>query len=453
MQLAIFLAVSYSQSPTSCNRCSYGHPPHYLVTHAGFFSLLLVRIACPPSFSLSYFSYALLVRHPTRWLTSHTHCLSTLHLHGYISYVLLVHFPSRWPTSPTRCSFVLNFADIHSDLWQGLLRDRVACLLSSSLATSPTHYSFLLIFANIHSDLWQYLLLKRIVCPLSSLLAPCPMHCSSSFLLLASLPLLRIATLSSLSLTYITTCGSAYFSTLLLVCSPRWLLLHVASLLSFSLAYLIYALLVRFPSHWPISPTCCLFVLTFANIHYDLWQGLLLECVACLLSSLLAPSPTRCLSTLLLPDYISYTLLVCFPSHWPTSPTRCLFVLTFAGIHSDLWQGLLLERIACPLSSLATSPTNCSFLIILADIPSDLWQGLLLESITYLLSSLAYFSYTLLVCSPRWPTRYLSGVIFVAGILSVSVAHVRSFPSLACCCCPVLHDEIWAVRLRVIIYI
>jgi len=162
------------------------------------------------------------------------------------------------------------------------------------------------------------------------------MHCLSSFLLLTSLPLLRIATLSSLSLTYITTCGSAYFSTASLVCSPHWLLLCIASPLSFSLAYLIYALLVHFPSHWPTSPTCCSFVLTFANIHYNLCQGLLLECIACPLSSSLAPSPTHCLSTLLFPDYIFYTLLVCFPSHWPTSPTRCSFVLTFAGIHSDL---------------------------------------------------------------------------------------------------------------------
>jgi len=109
---------------------------------------------------------------------------------------------------------------------------------------------------------------------------PTRMHCSSSLILLAGLPLLRV---------------------------PR--------LLSFSLTYCSYALLVRPHSPcWLTSRTCCSSALI-------LYTDLLLVRVPRLLSFSLT--------------YCSYALLVCpYSPRWPTSCTSCSSALILlAGLH------------------------------------------------------------------------------------------------------------------------
>ena len=116
---------------------------------------------------------------------------------------------------------------------------------------------------------------------LSTLLTGYFSYALLSTFLLAGLPLLRVARLSSLLLTYILTCGRAYFSNSLLVRSPLcWLLLlHVACPLFFSLAYLSYALLV--------CPHFCLAALTSQMCCLSaLFASLFLIGIACPFSSL-----------------------------------------------------------------------------------------------------------------------------------------------------------------------
>jgi hypothetical protein len=187
-------------------------------------------------------------------------------------------------------------------------------------------------------------------------------------------------------------------------------------------AYFSDALLVR-PPRCRTSPTSCSFVLIYADIHSDMWQGLLLVPVACPASFSLA--------------YFSHALLLCSPPRRPISRTPCL---------SAFLVGLLL-RVACLVSSLAY------FLNALFVYPPcwpastrclcSLLASLLLECVgcppcTF---SLAYF-YVLLV----WRNFRLWGTACVC--CSFALIAITSLLLLPC-----TYDEIWAVGLRVIMYI
>jgi len=158
-------------------------------------------------------------------------------------------------------------------------------------------------------------------------------------ILLTVVSLVLVATLLSLPV---------FFSYVLLVCTPSC---RLTSRMHCLVAVLLASLLLEriacqaSPPHWPTLRTDRWFVYSLTYIRTCGWA------------------------------YFLNTLLI-RPLHWPTSPVRCSFLLIFANIHYNLWQGLLLERVACLLSLLATSPTHCCPLS----------------------SSLAYLSYVLLVC-------------------------------------------------------
>ena len=207
------------------------------------------------------------------------------------SYALLVcPYSPRWPNAPTCCSFDLVFTDLHSDVWQ----ERRA---RHHWPTSPTCCSSALI---LHAGI---LLLR--VSHLTSFLLTYIRTCGRNAVLgIGSLHLVRVARLSSFAtLAHSSThCSS---SLILLAGLP---LLRIPRLLSFSLIYCSYTLLVCPHSPcWPTSRTCC-------SSPLILYAGLLLVRVPCLLSFSL--------------PYCSYALLVCsYSPRWPTSCTSCLSAL------------------------------------------------------------------------------------------------------------------------------
>jgi hypothetical protein len=133
------------------------------------------------------------------------------------------------------------------------------------------------------------------------------------------------------------------------------------------------------------------------------------------------------------------SLVVC-PPRWPTS-THCAVVLIFADIlavptsrtrssSALLLAGLLLVRVACPLSSLLAYLSYALLVLIFADIlavrtsqtrclSALFLAGLLLERVACRLSSLAYL-YALLV---RPPSRRLTSERVACPPSSSSLAY------------------------------
>ena len=163
------------------------------------------------------------------------------------------------------------------------------------------------------------------------------MHCLFTFPL-TGLPLLHVARLSSLLLTYITTCARAYFSNALLVRSPpHWLLLlHIAcppssSLTTSSIRCLSAFLLTGLPLlHVArLSSLSLAYIPTWGRAYFS--NTLLVRSPRWLHLLRIARFSSFLLTYILTCGraYFSKALLVHSP-HWPIPRTHCLSVLLVA---------------------------------------------------------------------------------------------------------------------------
>ena len=106
-----------------------------------------------------------------------------------------------------------------------------------------------------------------LVCP-HSLCSPTRTRCSSALILHAGVLLLRVSRLTSFLLTYIRTCGR---NDMLGISGLH--LMRVARLSSFAALAYSYTLLVSSHSPcWPTAPMRCSFDLHFANLPSEVWQ-------------------------------------------------------------------------------------------------------------------------------------------------------------------------------------
>jgi len=183
--------------------------------------LLLIRVARLPSFSsLAYFSYALRIRpHSSRWPTSRMRCASGLILVADLHLVGVRSLPSF--SSPDNISYALPVWP-HSPCWPLLLRiARLTslpqtyvrtCVRNTVLGVTGLLLVRVVPLASFLADLYlicvarlpsfsslAYISFALFVCRHSPRRTTSRMHCMSGLILVAGLPLVRVACLLSSS--------------------------------------------------------------------------------------------------------------------------------------------------------------------------------------------------------------------------------------------------------------